>query len=98
MCSERPANVVDPPPRLRTRTRADAAYLQRVAVAVPRDRFVLQGRCPTGRVVLVREVAGANVGQGPVREASQDPVCAPDQLRRMPAFAQHLRLFRTNPC
>ena len=58
MCEERPAYVVDPLPRLRTRTRADAAYLQRVAVAVPRDRFVLQGRCPTGRVVLVREVAG----------------------------------------
>ncbi len=98
MCSERPANVADPPPRLRTKTRADAAYLQRVAVAVPRDRFVLQGRCPTGRVVPVREVADANVGLGPVRGASQDLVCAPDQLRRMPAFAQHLRLFRTNPC
>ena len=98
MCSERPANVVDPPPRLRTRIQADGAYLRRVAVAVPRDRFVLQGRCPTGRVVPVRVVAAANVGLEPVRGASQDPVCVPDQPRRMPAFAPHLLLFRTSLC
>ena len=58
---------------------------------MPRDRFVLQGRCPTGRVVRVREVAGANVGLGPERGASQDLVCAPDQLRSsslLPAISE----------